>query len=86
MIAAVTRAAQYMGVGLANLANFYNPQRIIMGGGVVEAVGIYLDIAIKEAKLRALPIPGRKLDIVKAELGDFAGIIGAAILMSEKKG
>lgn len=85
VIAAITKAAQYMGIGLANVVNFYNPQRIILGGGLIEAVDLYYQIAIKEAKRRALPIPGRKLDIVKAELGDFAGIIGAAMLMSSKK-
>ncbi len=85
VIRAVTKAAQYMGIGLASLVNFYNPQRIILGGGLVEAVELYFEIALKEAKLRTLPVPGRKLDIVKAELGDFAGIIGAAMLMKNHK-
>jgi glucokinase len=82
---AITKAAQYMGIGLASLINFYNPQRIILGGGLIEAVALYLDVAIKETKLRVLSVPGRKLDIVKAELGDFAGIIGAAMLMKNHK-
>jgi glucokinase len=85
VITAVTRAAQYMGIGLANVVNFYNPQRIILGGGLVEAVELYYETSIREAKLRVLSVPGRKLDIVKAELGDFSGIIGAAMLMNEKK-
>ncbi len=81
VIGAITKAAQYMGIGLASLVNFYNPQRIILGGGLVEAVELYYNVTIKEAKLRILSVPGRKLDIVKAELGDYAGIIGAAMLM-----
>ena len=85
VIHAITKAAQYMGIGLASLINFYNPQRVILGGGLVEAVELYLQVAIKETRLRVLSVPGRKLDIVKAELGDYAGIIGAAMLMKAKK-
>lgn len=77
---AVVDCAQFMGVGLASVVNFYNPQRIILGGGLVEAVDLYLEVAEKEAKRRCLKIPAKKLEVVKAELGDYAGIIGAALL------
>jgi glucokinase len=77
---AVTDCAQFMGVGLASVVNFYNPQRIILGGGLVEAVDLYVEVAEKEAKRRCLKIPSKKLEVVKAELGDYAGIIGAALL------
>jgi glucokinase len=76
----VTECARYFGMGLASIINFYNPERIIVGGGLVEAVDLYLQVATREAKRRALKIPGRKVQIVKAELGDFAGVIGAAML------
>jgi glucokinase len=78
---AVTRAAEFLGIGLASVINFYNPKRIILGGGLVEASDLYLKVAEKEAKRRALKIPARKIEIVKAELGDYSGIIGAALLM-----
>lgn len=77
---AVVDCAQFMGVGLASVINFYNPQRIILGGGLVEAVDLYLEVAEKEAKRRCLKIPSKKIEVVKAELGDYAGIIGAALL------
>jgi glucokinase len=78
---AVTRAAEFLGIGLASVINFYNPKRIILGGGLVEAAELYVRVAEREAKRRALKIPARKVEIVKAELGDYAGIIGAALLM-----
>lgn len=77
---AVVEAAEFMGVGLATIINFYNPKRIIIGGGVVEAVDLYFEIASQEAQRRALLIPSRKIEIVRAELGDYAGTIGAAML------
>ena len=77
---AVVDCAQFMGIGLASVINFYNPQRIILGGGLVEAVDLYVEVAEKEAKRRCLKIPSKKIEVVKAELGDYAGIIGAALL------
>ncbi len=78
---AVVRAAEFLGIGLASVINFYNPKRIILGGGLVEAAELYVKVAEREAKRRCLKIPSRKIEIVKAELGDYAGIIGAALLM-----
>jgi glucokinase len=76
----VTETAKYFGMGLASIINFYNPAKIVIGGGLVDAVDLYLEVAIKEAKRRCLQVPGSKVQIVKAELGDYAGIIGAAML------
>lgn len=78
--AAVMQAGRSMGMGLVTVINFLNPQRIILGGGLVEAVDKYFEVAKNYAKRRALKIPGKKIDIVRAELGDFAGIVGAAML------
>ncbi|HEY9778163.1 MAG TPA: ROK family protein [Planktothrix sp.] len=83
VLRAVHEAAHYMGIGLATVVNFYNPQRIILGGGLIEAVEMYFHVAVKEARRRSLRIPSRKLDIVKAALGDYAGIVGAAMLVRD---
>lgn len=80
VVRAVTDAAGYMGLGLTTIANFLNPQRIILGGGLVEALDYYFQVAEQEAKFKCLRIASKKLEIVKAELGDYAGIIGAALL------
>ncbi|HNG75040.1 MAG TPA: ROK family protein, partial [Candidatus Obscuribacter sp.] len=78
---AIHKAARYMGLGLATVINFYNPKRIIIGGGLVEAVPLFLELAEEEARRRCLRIPAKKTEIVQAELGDFAGTIGAALLV-----
>src|SRR5262249_23689659 len=83
---AVTQAAQFMGMGLATVMNFYNPQRIILGGGLVEACDYYFTTAAKFAKHRALKVPAKKIEIEKAELGDYAGIVGAALMVRERVG
>jgi glucokinase len=84
VVRAVTDAARYLGHGIATVTSLLNPRRIILGGGLVEAVDQYFVIAAKEARYRGLPIATKKLEIVKAQLGDYAGIIGAALLVKGK--
>lgn len=71
-------AADYLGAGLGSLVNLYNPGRIILGGGLIEAVESFFTRAGWRAHEVALPVPGRSLDIVRTQLGDNSGIVGAA--------
>jgi glucokinase len=73
-------AARFLGLGLASAINLYNPRRIVLGGGVVEAVPLLVGLAAPIAKREALPVPGKAVEIVESKLGDNAGIVGAAIL------
>ncbi|HZC79834.1 MAG TPA: ROK family protein [Ktedonobacterales bacterium] len=75
---AVTEAADYLGAGLGSLVTFYNPQRVLLGGGLIEATRLLFDRASARAREVALPLPGRQVEIVRAGLGDNSGIIGAA--------
>lgn len=77
----VTDAARHLGVGLASVINLLNPKRIILGGGLVEASDMYFKIATEEAFAKALKIATKKTEIVKAGLGDYAGIVGASQLL-----
>jgi glucokinase len=75
---ALTDGADYLGAGLGSIATVYNPERIIVGGGLVEAIPMFLARAAERARESALPVVGRALRIVKTDLGDDAGVIGAA--------
>ncbi len=80
---AVIEAARFMGLGLASVINFFNPKKIILGGGLVEASDMYFKIACEEAHHRCLHIARKKLEIVRAGLGDHSGIVGAAMLLAK---
>ncbi len=80
VIETVTEAGRYLGLGLASAINLLNPQRIILGGGVIEAVDLLFQVAASHARREALPVPGRTVEIIKAGLGDNAGVVGAALL------
>ncbi len=80
VIEAVTDAARYLGYGLASVLNFYNPDCIILGGGVIEAVDLLYETAVHRARTNALSVPSKKTPILRTKLGDFSGVVGAACL------
>lgn len=76
----VTEASEYLSGGIASIINFINPELVILGGGLIDAVDYFYTKTIKKAKSKSLPVPSRKIQFKKAELGDFSGVIGAAFL------
>jgi glucokinase len=76
----VHEASDYLAYGLASIINFYNPRKIIMGGGVIEAMDVIFDRATQRAKEIALLSPGHTVEFVRAALGDSSGMVGAATL------
>jgi glucokinase len=81
---ALTDGADYLGAGLGSIATIYNPERIIVGGGLIEAAPMFLARATERAKESALPVVGRALQIVKSGLGDNAGVVGAAWMAAHR--
>jgi glucokinase len=75
----LTEAGTDLGLGLASVINLINPASIIMGGGVIEAVDYLFEVAAQRALRESLPTPAKRTEIVRAKLGDNAGIVGAAI-------
>ena len=70
----------YLGIGIANVANFLNIERVVVGGGVAKAGDFILEPARTSLKQRALKVPGETVKVVPAALGDSAGLVGAARL------
>lgn len=76
----VSEASEYLSGGLASVINLINPELIILGGGLVEAVDYFYKQTIKKAKSKSLPVPAEKIRFSKTILGDYSGVIGAALL------
>jgi len=77
-------AGRYLGIGLANLINTFNPARIILHGGVTRAGRLILDPLLETVKYRALEAPAKQVSIVVSELGPQAAVIGAFTLALKK--
>lgn len=81
----LNRTTKYLGVGIGSIVNFLNPEMIILGGGVVEALeDSFVDNIRNAAKKYALPGTLDGVQIVKAQLGDNAGVLGAAALARQR--
>lgn len=79
------KATKYLGIGIGSIVNFLNPEMIILGGGVVEALDdTFLDNIRAAAEKYALPNTLDGVQIVRAELGDNSGILGAAALARQR--
>jgi glucokinase len=74
----IARAAGYLGIGLANIINIFNPEIIVIGGGLSNIGALLLQPAKKIARERGFKLPGKTAKIVRAKLGSNAGIVGAA--------
>lgn len=73
----------YLGIALAGLVNVLNPEIIVIGGGAAAGWDLFLPSMIEQIKHRAYREPAERAKIVRAQLGDDAGILGAARLAFE---
>jgi glucokinase len=77
----VKEAAEHTGIAVANLANILGPEMILMGGGVIEALDQeMMPVITKTARDHAMDGALKDVQIVASQLGDHAGITGAAFL------
>ena len=74
-----------IGVALSSLANIFEPDLFVLGGGVMRAGELLLEPARQELRVRALP-PQNETRVVAAQLGPEAGMIGAATMALEEVG
>jgi glucokinase len=74
------------GVGLAGAINTFEPEQIVVGGGLSRASRFFFDRAVHEAKARALPVLAQRVRIALAQAGPAAGVIGAGLLALHETG
>lgn len=78
------RAGYYLGLALTGLLNVFDPQALILGGGLVNLGDFYLGPAIKTAREGAFPQIVADVVITTAKLGDNAGALGATALVFKR--
>ena len=70
---------RWLGIGIANLVVVLNPDRVVIGGGVAGAGDLLLDPIRDEVRRRVHVTDLEAVEIVVAELGTWAGAIGAGV-------
>lgn len=77
----LARAGSWLGVGIASLVNSLDPEVVLIGGGVTAAGALLLEPAVEAYEERVVARRHRTVPpVLRAELGDDAGLIGAALL------
>jgi glucokinase len=71
----------YLGRGLSNVINLLNPERIVIGGGIARAWPWFGPRLRETIRACAFEVPAKACRVVRAALGDDAGIVGAAVLV-----
>lgn len=79
-------ALGYLGVAVSNAANAFDPDMIVIGGGVSEGGQIVLDIIHEEMETRCLKPILNHCVVKKAQLGGKAGVLGAVALAIVESG
>ncbi|CAA7600014.1 ROK family [Acididesulfobacillus acetoxydans] len=76
----LAEAGRFLGVGLVTLVNLFEPECVVIGGGMALAGESLLAPAREIVRMRAMAYVANRVKIVPAQLGDLAGVIGAASL------
>jgi glucokinase len=77
----IATAAEALGIGLVNIIHIFNPEIIILGGGVTQMGPLLLDPALRIVQERTMRVPREAARIVIAELGPNVGLVGAGALI-----
>ena len=72
---------EYIGIGMVSVVNLLNPEKIVIGGGVADAGELLFAPIRRTIEQRAMPIQAKSVQVVHAELGNTAGVIGASLLI-----
>lgn len=76
----VQETGEWLGVGISSLINLLNPEAIVLGGGMISAGDLLFEATRRRARADAFEVPAKRAQIIPAELGDDAGVIGAAAM------
>jgi glucokinase len=76
----LTDRAYYLGIGLVNMVNLYNPELIILGGLFAQAEKFFIEPVTKTIQEMAFANLGKRVQIEVTQFGWKAGVIGAAAL------
>ena len=71
---------RYLGIGISNMVNAFQPEIVAIGGGLSAAADLFLETAVAEAGSRALPALWERATVQVAQTGNTAGVIGAGLL------
>lgn len=83
-LSVMDRMAYFLGLGIVSLIHTLDPEVVVVGGGVAESADLFLDRVRAMVDERVFPAARGRVRIVRAVLGDDAGITGVACQVLEE--
>jgi glucokinase len=83
-VALFERFGRWLGLGIASFVNTFEPERVVIGGGLSRASELFLDVAIAEAERNTLRELWKRTSVGLALGGADAGVIGAGVLAAQE--
>jgi glucokinase len=80
----LTHVGRYLGIGIASMITVITPDRVVIGGGIAASLDLFLGPIRDELRRRVRTTSLDAVEIVAAELGTWAGAIGAAVHGAER--
>lgn len=78
--------ARALGIGLTNLLHMFNPELIVIGGGIASQWETYVEVAVNEMNTRAFPSALKGVTVSRSSIGEVASAIGGIALLQEQLG
>ena len=76
-------AAAYIGFGVVDVMHLVNPERVVLGGGVMKSADLIRPVIDRTIDQFAMESSRSNIKVVSGELGDNAGLFGAAAFLAE---
>jgi glucokinase len=76
---------QWLGIGIAGFVNVFDPDVVVIGGGVIAGGDLLLEPARRALAERVLPMAGREVPVRPAHFGAESGMLGAALMAREEQ-
>ncbi len=86
MLAIFERHGRWLGLGIAGVINTFEPEHVVIGGGLSRAADLFFDTACAEAERNTLPALWARTRVGLARGGADAGVIGAGVLAAQELG
>lgn len=74
----------YLGIAVANAINILNPDKVVIGGGIAQAGDLLFGPIRRSVEVNALYAPLQACQLLPAELGDDAGVLGGAAMVLQR--
>ncbi len=83
-IETLNETGYYLGIAIANAINILNPDKVVIGGGIAQAGDLLFGPIRRSVEVNALYAPLQVCQILAAELGDDAGVLGGAAMVLQR--